>query len=259
MAGNICNTTCYQPDDKESCERVRAIFKESITWAVEEGCDFIIAETFSDCGEALLAVEAIKKYAPGKESVITLAQNRFESRTSYGTRDGFTFPQAFKKLYEAGATVVGLNCMSGPKVMSDMLRDIRKECPTQPMAALPVPYRTHWDCETMVQLVVQETGQRAFPYNLDSFLCTLDDVEAFGKVCKELNIQYTGLCCGNSAKYTRTLAESLGRKPAASRYSPQMDLHTMFGTSKTLHQYNLKLKEQIDSKAKPADKHLVKK
>lgn len=34
-------------------------------WAVEEGCDYIIAETFGYLGEALLALDVIKEYAIG--------------------------------------------------------------------------------------------------------------------------------------------------------------------------------------------------
>ena len=42
--------------------------KEQILWAKEEGADYIIAETFPDLDEALLAAECIDKYAPGERS-----------------------------------------------------------------------------------------------------------------------------------------------------------------------------------------------
>ena len=35
--------------------------QEQIQWAVEEGADFIVAETFSDYGEAKIALEAIQR------------------------------------------------------------------------------------------------------------------------------------------------------------------------------------------------------
>ncbi len=35
----------------------------------------------------------------------------------------------------------------------------------------------------------------------------------------------SGLCCGNQACFTRTMAEALGRKPAASRFSKDMSKH----------------------------------
>ena len=39
--------------------------QEQIRWAVEEGADFIIGETFLDAGEAYLALECIQKYGKG--------------------------------------------------------------------------------------------------------------------------------------------------------------------------------------------------
>ena len=41
------------------------IFQEQIEWAVEEGADYMIGETFNDFGEALLALESIQKYGKG--------------------------------------------------------------------------------------------------------------------------------------------------------------------------------------------------
>ena len=42
---------------------------------------------------------------------------------------------------------------------------------------------------------------------------------------KDLNIQLIGLCCGNVASYIRTMAETLGRTPPASQFSPDMSQH----------------------------------
>ena len=41
-------------------------FQEQIRWAVEESCDFVVAETFSTLNEALLALRAIKEFGNGK-------------------------------------------------------------------------------------------------------------------------------------------------------------------------------------------------
>src|SRR5690242_18230049 len=57
LAGNICNTNVFRPDDGETARMVRAMFDEQLAWAVEAGVDFVIAETFSWAQEALLALE----------------------------------------------------------------------------------------------------------------------------------------------------------------------------------------------------------
>src|SRR6266700_567813 len=59
LAGNLCNTNVYEPG--AAAERtVRSAFEEQVSWAAEVGVDFVIAETFSWAGEALLALEAIR-------------------------------------------------------------------------------------------------------------------------------------------------------------------------------------------------------
>src|SRR5208282_754992 len=42
VAGNICNTTTYIPDDKASHKAIRKMFDEQIGWAADAGVDFII-------------------------------------------------------------------------------------------------------------------------------------------------------------------------------------------------------------------------
>jgi betaine-homocysteine S-methyltransferase len=54
VAGNICNTWSYDPaNPKASGAVVRAQYEEQLSWAVEEGVDFVVAETYdhdsSDC------------------------------------------------------------------------------------------------------------------------------------------------------------------------------------------------------------------
>lgn len=44
------------------------------------------------------------------------------------TADGLTFPEACRRLEEAGADVVGLNCGRGPKTMMPLMKEIRKVC-----------------------------------------------------------------------------------------------------------------------------------
>jgi len=255
MAGNICNTTRYDPKDPKSHEEVRAMFKESVNWAVQGGADFIIAETYPDYGEALLALEAIKQYGQGRPSVIMFAQHDFEHKA---TRDGVPFPEACAKLENHGADVVGLNCSSGPNIMLELMRDIRKAT-KGPLAALPVPYRTTHEAPQMQSLMMPKTGQRAFPYNLDAFLCSGDDIEEFGNECKKIGIQYVGICCGNSGRYFRRLCETMGRHPPASRYTPDMKLHYIFGTQQNkLYGCNTDtLKGMMDAKTKPIDAHVV--
>lgn len=44
------------------------------------------------------------------------------------TTDDVPIPEACRRLEEAGAAVVGLNCARGPETMIPLLREIRKVC-----------------------------------------------------------------------------------------------------------------------------------
>src|SRR3546814_4738027 len=82
MASNICNTNAYETDDSATHAKVRAMFEEQIGWAVEEGADFLIAETIDWCGEAEIALDVMKR--TGLPTVVTLSvhRDRSEEHTS---------------------------------------------------------------------------------------------------------------------------------------------------------------------------------
>src|ERR1700730_16056055 len=60
-AGDLSLTWMYEPGSPTAADRVRQTFDEQLAIQVEEGVDFIIGETFSWLGEALICVERGKK------------------------------------------------------------------------------------------------------------------------------------------------------------------------------------------------------
>jgi len=187
FAGNICNTNVFLPDDAESKNASRAMFEEQVGWAMEAGVDFIIAETFSFFEEALLALEVIRN--AGAISVVTLAVHR------EGLRDDFTVPEACQRLKDAGADVVGMNCIRGPNTMLPVLEEISKEV-EGPLAALPVPYRTTPD-EVNFQALTDSgcdcIPDRPFPTALDALACNRYEIAEFAKKALALGVQYITL------------------------------------------------------------------
>ena len=230
VAGNLSNTNVYVPGDPEVTAEVRARFEEQAGWAAEGGADLIIGETFYHAGEAELALEAIRD--TGLPAVITLAIPA-EGRLL----DDVEPEEACKRLEDAGAAVVGLNCFRGPATMLPLLRRIRAAVSGH-VAALPVPYRTTDEHPTFFGLpdpdgdLVPEG--RTFPLALEPFLCNRFEVTAFTEQAHALGIDYLGLCCGAGPHHVRAMAEALGRRPPASRYSPDMSRHFAFGTDPSL-------------------------
>ncbi len=241
FAGDICNTNVYDPDDRESEREVRAMFEEQVGWAADAGADFVIAETYSYAQEALLGLAAIK--AAGLPAVVTLALHRRPV-----TRDGWSPAEACKRLADAGADVVGLNCIRGPRTMLPELEAIVGAVDV-PVAALPVPYRTT-EAEPTFQALTDPAcdcipGGQPFPTALDPFVCNRYEIGEFARAAYELGVRYLGVCCGNGAHHTRAMAEALGRRPPASRYSPDMSKHAYFGTDETLRAENLEFAREL--------------
>jgi betaine-homocysteine S-methyltransferase len=219
VAGNVCNTWAYDPDDPATRQTVRAMYAEQLGWAVEEGIDFVISETNDYLGEALIALEVIRGL--GLPAMVTLAPTQPDR-----TRDGYEYAEACRILAGEGAQVVGLNCDRGPATMVPLITGIREavECA---VAIQPVPYRTDSAALTM-ETLRSPGGERAFPIALEPFGCTRFEMADFAVAARELGVDYVGICCGAGPHHVRAMAEALGREVPASRYSPSMELHPMF-------------------------------
>ena len=228
FAGDICNTNIYDPADPKALKEVERIFAEQVGWAADAGVDYIVAETFSWVGEALMALAAIRKYSK-VPAVVTYAIHREDN-----VREGLSPAEACQRLEAAGADVVGLNCHRGPKTILPLLKQIRERVKCT-VAALPVPYRTTSDQPSFMSLTDPCCGNaRAFPTGLDPFVCTRSEIADFGREAYAMGINYLGVCCGAGPHHIRALAEALGRHPESSRYSADMSKHAFFGTDKKI-------------------------
>jgi betaine-homocysteine S-methyltransferase len=228
FAGDICNTNIYDPTNRKALKEVARIFEEQVGWAADAGVDYIVAETFSWGGEALMALEAIRKYSK-VPAVVTVAQHR-----EVTMREGWSVAETCQRLEAAGADVVGLNCHRGPKTIMPAIREIRAAVKCH-VAALPVPYRTTPEQPSFMSLTDPCCADaRAFPVGLDPFVCTRGEIYDFGKAAYALNVRYLGICCGAGPHHIRALAEALGRHPEASNYSADMSKHAFFGTHRRI-------------------------
>jgi methionine synthase I (cobalamin-dependent) len=234
FAGDVCNTNVYDPGDPESAATVRGMFEEQVGWAVDTGVDFIIGETFSWAQEALIALDVIRQ--TGLPAVITLAVHRAPE-----TREGWPPDEACRRIEDAGATVVGLNCIRGPRTMLPLIERVRSACDGH-VAALPVPYRTTEEEPSFQALTDPDCdcipGDLPFPTALDPFTCNRYELAEFAKAASDLGVTYLGVCCGAAPHHIRSVAEALGRKPPASRYSADMSRHAFLGSEATLKTIN---------------------
>lgn len=232
MAGNICNSNIWHPTDKVKQAEVRGMFDEMIGWAVDEGADILIGETFYYAEEAYCALEAIQ--ASGLPAVVTVAPMGENKMI-----DGVSIVDVCKELANRGADVVGMNCFRGPATMMPYLKAIRDSV-TCHVAALPVPYRTTEKEPTFFNLsdnngcTCPSPHGRAFPTALDPLLCNRYEIREFAKQAYELNIRYLGVCCGASPVHIREVAHACGIVTQAHRFYEKMENHFMYGNNERL-------------------------
>jgi betaine-homocysteine S-methyltransferase len=175
---------------------VRKTFDEQLAVQCGEGVDFIIGETYSWLGEALIAVERAK--TTGLPVMVTIC---FENKDE--TADGKSAADAAKALIDAGADIVGMNCLRSPEHTLPSMEKMRKAVSGY-LACQPVAYRTPKEKPDFTSLP-------EFPYALDPLQLTRKEMGDYALRAKEIGINYIGSCCGSVAMHVRAMAQALGK------------------------------------------------
>jgi betaine-homocysteine S-methyltransferase len=202
VAGNISLTWMYEPNDKPAADRVRKTFDEQLDVQISEGVDFIIGETFSWLGEALLAVERAKR-----TNLPVMVTMSFENEDV--TPDGKSAADCATALVDAGADIVGLNCLRSPEYTLPLAKDMRRAVKGY-IACQPVAYRTTHDHRDFTSLP-------AFPDQLDPFQLSRREMADYATKARDLGVNYIGACCGAVASHIREMARALGKISADDR------------------------------------------
>ena len=202
VAGNLSLTWMYEPDSPKAADLVRKTFDEQLAIQVDAGVDFIIGETFSFLGEALLAVERAKR--TGLPAMVTIC---FENRDE--TMEGNSAADAAKTLLDAGADIVGMNCLSPPEHILGPMEEMRKAVSGY-LACQPVAYHTPKDKPDFSSLP-------EFPLALDPLQLTRKEMGDYATRAHEIGINYIGACCGAVAIHIRAMALALGKLSADKR------------------------------------------
>lgn len=182
VAGDIgpCGEILEPYGDLEEDEALK-IFSEQARAAKSAGCDLIAIETMTDLAEAELAVAA----ARSATNLPIFATMSFEEngRTVFGA----TPEEAAKRLVDAGANAVGLNCSLGPEGMVDIVRRFAASaaCPiiAKPNAGLPRV----------------EAGRTIYDVSPDEFACAMERIIDAGATI-------VGGCCGTTPAHIEKLA-----------------------------------------------------
>jgi betaine-homocysteine S-methyltransferase len=192
----------YEPTDKASRDRVRKLFDEQLDVQVSEGIDFIIGETFSYLGEALLCVERAKK-----TELPVMVTMCFEMEPK--TPEGKTPAECARALVDAGADITGINCLRSPQHTLPLMAEMRKAVSAY-LACQPVAFRT-------TDKNPDFTSLPAFPTELDPYQLSRGEMGEYARKAREIGVNYIGACCGAVASHIREMARVLGKLPEETR------------------------------------------
>lgn len=124
---------CLRPGQylgPDNSAEVLVAFTESIRALYEAGADLILLETFSDWGEAQLALQA----AEGLDIAVMLS---FAYDESGETARGSSIEQITTQMdAHPGVSIVGMNCGSGPAALTDLLKRVMA-CTSKPVVVMP--------------------------------------------------------------------------------------------------------------------------
>lgn len=159
---------------------IRSAFREQASQLAAGGADVISLETFRQMAEIRLAIEAVAEVC----DLPIIAQMSFDSERK--TADGADPERVALLLRDWGADVVGANCMEGPHILYDVVREMLG-------AGVPV--------------IAQPNA--GYPRSIDQRLVYMATPEYFGVYARRFfkaGIQLVGGCCGTGPEHIQRIA-----------------------------------------------------
>jgi methionine synthase I (cobalamin-dependent)/5,10-methylenetetrahydrofolate reductase len=168
------------------------LFKEQAQAILDATVDLLFLETFTDFNEIQIALNAVRKLdakIPVICSMVCSEEGRLPS--------SLPIVQAFRELIRLGANVVGVNCVTGPRAMSRILRRIP------------------------IEFLISAFPNAGYPrYQEGRFLYNAAP-EYFADTAKEFVAQgarLIGGCCGVGPEHIRAVAKAIaGLTPVRSK------------------------------------------
>ncbi|MBN1898415.1 MAG: homocysteine S-methyltransferase family protein [Spirochaetes bacterium] len=188
LAGDISSTGRFiKPFGDEDFETIVDVYKQQVRSLLEGGVDLFVIETIMDLQEARAALIAVKEVSE-LPVLVSLTYTK-EGKTLSGT-DPVT---AVITLQSLGADAVGVNCSTGPRDMSLIVKAMK------PYARVPVFAKPN------AGLPGLKDGKTVFDMTAGSFADFSDELIQAG-------VNLIGGCCGTSPEYIQLLKKKIDKK-----------------------------------------------
>jgi betaine-homocysteine S-methyltransferase len=188
----------WEPMTGAERREVRAFFDRRIEQQAIAGVDVFILETFYSVEECTLAFPFVKQAGLPVVATLTFRDVEF-------TRDGYGPAEAAQRLVDAGADVVGLNCMRPWYALEPLARQMRRAV-SAPMCVQPTAYELEPGETFNRALSVANLWTRVEPRVVTRFA-----MADYAREARGLGIAFIGACCGALPYHIRAIAEVLGK------------------------------------------------
>src|SRR3990172_5791725 len=172
-------------------EQARAAFEEQIRGLVAGKPDLIIIETMTDLYEVREAIAAAKAV-----SVLPVVASMTFTRDDR-TLLGDTPIKVARKIHQAGADVIGINCSGGPAQLLRILKQMREVVPDALFSVMP---NAGWP--------EQAGGRIMYPAGPEYF-------GQYANAFRQAGAALVGGCCGTTPGHIRAMREALDNPPQA--------------------------------------------
>ena len=182
-----------EPLGKTGLDEAREAFAEQIRVLAGEGVDLLVLETMPALNEAQQALEAARAVAPHLPVVVMVTVD-----DDSNCLDGASPGQAAALLTEWGATVIGVNCSTGPTTVLTAIEAMR-QATTLPLAAMP------------------NAGMPRAVEGRNIYLCSPEYMASFARKAIHAGVQMVGGCCGTTPNHIRAMRSAMRALDAQAR------------------------------------------
>jgi homocysteine S-methyltransferase len=175
-----------KPYGRVSQDEGRKAFAEQIQVLIEAGVDLLVFETFNNHEELILAVDTARCL---DADMPIIAQATFS--TDNITSTGYNPARVASDLHRTGATIIGVNCGTGPAQISQILQAMREAVPDAHFSAVP---------------------NAGFPETVGGRAMYPASEEYFGDYALTLGAigaQLVGGCCGTTPEHIAAMRKAL--------------------------------------------------
>jgi len=175
-----------QPYGRVSREEGKAAYTEQIQALLSENVDALLFETFNNHDELILAIETAREL---DAEIPIIAQATFSSNDITST--GHNPARVAADLHQTGATVIGVNCGTGPSKISQILQSMHNAVPEAKFSAIP-----------NAGFPMTVGGRAMYPATAEYFGDYALTFEAIGA-------QIVGGCCGTTPQHIAAMRQAL--------------------------------------------------